>query len=88
MTNIFLRICCTSIAISSKRLTKCGPAGSDPEKDSHGLTMNHLLLETIRRERETLNLLRANGRIGVAASQSGERARSKRGSTGLVTTRA
>jgi CPA1 family monovalent cation:H+ antiporter len=45
-------------------ISECGPSGSEPVKQSHGITMNQLLLETIRREREELNLLRANGRIG------------------------
>ena len=45
-------------------IDECGPDGTNPEKTSHGLTTNHLLLETIRRQREELNLLQANGRIG------------------------
>ncbi|MGB6191975.1 MAG: Na+/H+ antiporter [Terracidiphilus sp.] len=51
---------------------QCGP-DSDPENVSHDLTMNHLLLETIRREREELNLLRANGRIGDSVHRNLER---------------
>lgn len=42
----------------------CGPDGSIPEEDSVSLTMEQVLLETIRREREELNFLRTNGRIG------------------------
>jgi hypothetical protein len=42
----------------------CGPDGSSPEKTSNGLTTNHLLLETIRRQRQELNLLWSGGRIG------------------------
>jgi hypothetical protein len=45
-------------------IDQCGPDGRVAEEDSRGLTMGHLLLETIRRERDELNLLRANGRIG------------------------
>ena len=45
-------------------IDECGPGGSNPEKNSHSLTTNHLLLETIRRQRQELNLLRSNGRIG------------------------
>ncbi len=45
-------------------IEECGPDGSSSEKNSHSLTTNHLLLETIRRQREELNLLRSNGRIG------------------------
>ncbi len=56
-----------------EEIDECGPDGSNPEKDSHGLTMNYLLLETIRREREELNLLRANGRIGDSVHRNLER---------------
>ena len=56
-----------------EEIDECGPDGSDPEKDSHSLTMNHLLLETIRRKREALNLLRANGRIGDSVHRNLER---------------
>jgi monovalent cation/hydrogen antiporter len=45
-------------------LEGCGPDGGNANKDPGTLTMNRVLLETIRREREELNLLRANGRIG------------------------
>jgi monovalent cation/hydrogen antiporter len=45
-------------------IDECGPDGTNPEKTTHGLTTNHLLLETIRRQREELSLLQANGRIG------------------------
>jgi monovalent cation/hydrogen antiporter len=54
-------------------IDNCGPDSSEPEKDLHGLTMNHLLLETIRREREELNLLHANGRIGDSVHRNLER---------------
>ncbi len=47
-----------------EEVEQCGPDGSDLEKSAHGLTANHLQLDAIRREREELNLLRANGRIG------------------------
>jgi monovalent cation/hydrogen antiporter len=56
-----------------QEIDQCGPDGSDPEKASHGLTMNHLLLETLRREREELNLLQANGRIGDSVHRILER---------------
>ncbi|WP_243648274.1 Na+/H+ antiporter [Acidipila rosea] len=51
----------------------CAPDGSDPVRDSNGLTMSNLLLDTIRREREELNLLRAHGRIGDSVHRSLER---------------
>jgi len=56
-----------------EEIDECGPGGSNPEKDSHGFTMHHLLLETIRREREELNLLRGNGRIGDSVHRNLER---------------
>jgi monovalent cation/hydrogen antiporter len=54
-------------------IDQCGPDGSNPEKTSPGLTTNHLLLETIRRQREELNLLRSNGRIGDSVHHNLER---------------
>ncbi len=45
-------------------IDECGPDGSVPEEPTANLTLGQILLETIRREREELNLLRANGRIG------------------------
>jgi len=45
-------------------IEQCGPPGSPSPPETRGITMNSLLLETIRREREELNLLRAGGRIG------------------------
>jgi CPA1 family monovalent cation:H+ antiporter len=56
-----------------EEVEKCEPDRSVPENNSHGLTINHLLLETIRREREELNLLRANGRIGDGVHRNLER---------------
>jgi Na+/H+ antiporter len=56
-----------------EEIDECGPDGSNPEKGSHGFTTNHLLLETIRREREELNLLRANGRVGDSVHRNLER---------------
>ncbi|HWB31926.1 MAG TPA: Na+/H+ antiporter [Acidobacteriaceae bacterium] len=41
----------------------CDPVGGRPASSPGRITINHLMLETIRREREELNLLRANGRI-------------------------
>jgi CPA1 family monovalent cation:H+ antiporter len=45
-------------------IEECGPDGSSLKKSSQGLTANHVLLETVRRQRQELNLLRSNGRIG------------------------
>jgi hypothetical protein len=56
-----------------EEIDACGPDGTDAERNSHGLTTNHLLLETIRRERDELNLLRANGRIGDSVHRNLER---------------
>ncbi len=45
-------------------IAQCGPNGMMPQEDRAGVTMGQLMLQTIRREREELNLLRASGRIG------------------------
>jgi CPA1 family monovalent cation:H+ antiporter len=42
----------------------CGPEGSTPRESEESLTTGLLLLDTIRTEREKLNSLRENGRIG------------------------
>jgi CPA1 family monovalent cation:H+ antiporter len=52
---------------------ECGPDRSAAENNLHRLTLNHLYLETIRRERDELNLLRANGRIGDTVHRNLER---------------
>lgn len=54
-------------------LVDCGPADSEPANPRSGLSMQQLLLDTIRREREELNLLRSNGRIGDAVHRALER---------------
>jgi hypothetical protein len=41
----------------------CELDGRVPEQESHGLTMTQASLDAIRREREELNLLWADGRI-------------------------
>ena len=51
-------------------IDECGPGGSAPQEDSRGLSAAQLLLDTIRREREELNLLRASGRIGDSIHRS------------------
>lgn len=51
----------------------CGPDGSVPKERSSNLTVEGLLLDTIRREREELNLLRATGRIGDGVHRNLER---------------
>jgi monovalent cation/hydrogen antiporter len=45
-------------------IERCGPDESVRKSAPGVITMNHVLLDTIRREREELNLLRAAGRIG------------------------
>lgn len=47
-----------------EEIVERGPVGSADPAAPRGLTINHVLLEIVRREREELNLLRANGRIG------------------------
>ena len=44
-------------------IDQCGPDGKLPDEVSGGVTIGGVLLDTIRREREELNLLRASGRI-------------------------
>ncbi|KAA6455703.1 Na+/H+ antiporter [Acidobacteria bacterium AB60] len=45
-------------------IDQCGPDGSLPKEEAASVTMGRLMLDTIRREREELNLLRSDGRIG------------------------
>ena len=54
-------------------IIQCAPNGKSPKDDAGGLTMGHLLLETIRRERQELNLLRASGRVGDSLHRTLER---------------
>ena len=51
----------------------CGPDGSVTTQTEESLTMERLLLETIRREREELNSLRESGRIGDNVHRNLER---------------
>jgi Na+/H+ antiporter len=51
----------------------CAPDGNTASESSSNLTMERLLLDTIRREREELNLLRATGRIGDGVHRNLER---------------
>lgn len=51
----------------------CGPDGGGPEQEETASTMGQVLLDTIRREREELNLLRESGRIGDGVHRSLER---------------
>jgi len=51
----------------------CGPGGSLPEESATSLTSGRVLLDTIRREREELNLLRASGRVGDGVHRMLER---------------
>ena len=56
-----------------EEIIECGPDELSPENVAAGLTMNHLLLDALRREREELNVLRGNGRIGDSVHRSLER---------------
>ena len=51
----------------------CGPDGTNQAESEETLTLNQVLLETIRREREELNSLRESGRIGDGVHRSLER---------------
>lgn len=54
-------------------IIQCIPGGRSPEQEPVGLTMGRLMLDTIRRERQELNLLHASGRIGDGLHRSLER---------------
>lgn len=56
-----------------EEVVDCGPVGEPPQPDPHAVTQNQLLLETIRRERDELNLLRSSGRIGDGVHRALER---------------
>jgi monovalent cation/hydrogen antiporter len=56
-----------------QEVSQCGPDGTVPAHNLDGASLNQMLLETIRHEREHLNLLRAQGRIGDSAHRSLER---------------
>lgn len=56
-----------------EEIVDCGPVNQVPPVAVHGITMNQLLLETIRRERDELNLMRSNGRIGDGVHRALER---------------
>jgi hypothetical protein len=55
----------------------CGPDGSTSSgsgsNDADSVTMEQLLLDTVRRQREELNSLRESGRIGDAVHRNLER---------------
>jgi NhaP-type Na+/H+ or K+/H+ antiporter len=54
-------------------IEQCGPDGTIPAEPSAGVTMAEVLLDTIRRERQQLNVLRETGRIGDAVHRTLER---------------
>ena len=54
-------------------IDECGPGGTAPAEPLPDLTMASVHLDTIRREREELNLLRQTGRIGDAVHRTLER---------------
>ena len=54
-------------------IAQCIPGGRNAQQDAVDLTMGRLMLDTIRRERQELNLLRASGRIGDGLHRSLER---------------
>lgn len=51
----------------------CGPGGEVSPSTENGVTMEGLLLDTVRRQRDELNSLRESGRIGDAVHRSLER---------------
>jgi monovalent cation/hydrogen antiporter len=54
-------------------IDQCGPDGTMPPESSAGMTMAGVLLETIRRERQQLNVLREAGRIEDSVHRKLER---------------
>src|SRR5205823_5894468 len=54
-------------------IDQCGPDGTIPADTSAGATMGGVLLDTIRRERQQLNVLRETGRIGDSVHRMLER---------------
>jgi len=54
-------------------IDECGPDGTIPDEPSSGVTMAAVLLDTIRRERQQLNVLREAGRIGDSVHRTLER---------------
>ena len=54
-------------------IEECGPNGQVPDEAAAGLTIGGILLDTIRHEREQLNVLRAAGRIGDGVHRTLER---------------
>ena len=54
-------------------IDECGPDGRVAEEDGDRPTMGQIMLDTIRRERDELNLLRATGRIGDSVHRTLER---------------
>ena len=54
-------------------IDQCGPDGSFPDQTSSGVTIAGIMLDTIRRERQQLNVLRETGRIGDSVHRTLER---------------
>jgi hypothetical protein len=51
----------------------CEPGGNDSQKAQDSVTMEQLLLDTVRRQRDELNLLRESGRVGDTVHRNLER---------------
>jgi monovalent cation/hydrogen antiporter len=51
----------------------CGPGEDESRKPDDSLSMEQLLLDTVRRQRDELNLLRENGRVGDTVHRTLER---------------
>lgn len=54
-------------------IESCGPDGSAPKEDETSVNVSQVLLDTIRRQRKELNLLRDSGRIGDNVHRSLQR---------------
>ena len=51
----------------------CGPGEDVSPERGNGVTMEQLMLDTVRRQRDELNTLRENGRIGDTVHRNLER---------------
>jgi len=56
-----------------KSIDLCGPGEDDSQQPQDSVTMGQLLLDTVRRQRDELNMLRESGRVGDSVHRTLER---------------
>jgi len=56
-----------------KSIDLCGPGEDDSQQPQDSVTMGQLLLDTVRRQRDELNMLRESGRVGDSVHLTLER---------------